>query len=746
MADGGSGAVSVSGGRVEAMGLALFAHGPVPMLLYDPATLGIVEANPAAQRQYGWSVDEFPRLTLLDLRLPAEAPLGLGRMPRDEEGRVAGGPYHHRRRDGTLLEVEVHVQDLELDGRPLRLAIVHDVTERRRAQQRERFLSEVSTLLAGSLDLQRTLGAIAQLAIAHLADGCAVHLRASSRAPDAPDALALLTVASRDPAKAALLRGLERRAGGAAPETALVGPAAALRSGRARLYQAGPGTDELPPLWRRLGIHSALCVPLGAAGEPFGVLSFASLTDGRHFDHADLATAQELAHHAALALEGVRLYDDERTARRLAERHAARTARLQALTAALAGALTPEDVTGVVVTEGIAALGALAGSVALVADDGASLEIVQATGYEPAVVAAFRRMPLSAPLPLCDAVRAGATVWMPTPAERDARYPHLAGLRRPGYGGAIAAVPLAVEGRVLGALGLNFADDGRLDDDDRRFVETLAQQCAQALERARLYAAERRARAVIEAARLEAEAANRTKTEFLAVMSHELRTPLNAIAGYVELLEMELRGPLTAAQREDLSRIRRNQRHLLGLINDVLNFAKLETGTVRYELADVPLREAIDAVEPLIAPQLAQRGLRYSVAPVADDATVRADRDKLQQILLNLLSNAVKFTEPGGEVQVSAEAAGAVARLHVCDTGCGIPAERQASVFDPFVQLDQRLTRPHEGTGLGLAISRDLARAMDGELTVVSEVGAGSTFTVTLPRGRAEEQALGTGH
>ena len=733
MADGGADATCVSGGRMEAMGLALFAHGPVPMLLYDPATLDILEANPAAQRQYGWSADEFPRLTLLDLRLPAETPLGLGRMPRDEEGRVAGGPYHHRRRDGTLIEVEVHVQDLELDGRPTRLAIVHDVTERQRAQQRERFLSEVSTLLAGSLDLQRTLGAIAQLAIAHLADGCAVHLRAPARAPDA---LALLTVASRDPAKAALLRRLERRAAGAAREASPAGPAAALRSGRARLYQAGPGTDELPPLWRRLGIHSALCVPLAAAGEPFGVLSFASLTDGRHFDRADLATAQELAHHAALALEGVRLYDDERTARRLAERHAARTARLQALTAALAGSLTPEEVTGVVVTEGIAALGAVAGSVALVADDGASLEIVQATGYDPAVVAAFRRMPISAPLPLCDAVRAGATMWMPTPAERDARYPHLAGLRRPGSGGAIAAVPLAAEGRVLGALGLNFADDGRLQEDDRRFVETLAQQCAQALERARLYAAERRARAVIEAARLEAEAANRTKTEFLAVMSHELRTPLNAIAGYVELLEMELRGPLSAAQREDLSRIRRNQRHLLGLINDVLNFAKLETGTVRYELADVPLREAVEAVEPFIAPQLAQRGLRFSVAPLVDDTTVRADRDKLQQILLNLLSNAVKFTEPGGEVHVSAEAAGAVARLHVRDTGCGIPAERQASVFDPFVQLDQRLTRPHEGTGLGLAISRDLARAMDGELTVASEVGVGSTFTVTLPRGQ----------
>jgi signal transduction histidine kinase len=298
----------------------------------------------------------------------------------------------------------------------------------------------------------------------------------------------------------------------------------------------------------------------------------------------------------------------------------------------------------------------------------------------------------------------------------------------------MAAVPLVVEGRVLGGMGLNFPHGQPLDEDDRAFVVTLAHQCAQALERARLYAAERRARSAIEAARLEAEAANRTKTEFLAVMSHELRTPLNAIAGYVELLEMGLRGPLTDAQREDLSRIRRNQRHLLGLINDVLNFAKLETGNVRYEITDVPLREAVEAVEPLIAPQLRQRELRFASA-VGDGVVARADRDKLQQILLNLLSNAVKFTEPGGEVHVEAEADGHVARLRVRDTGCGIPRERQASVFDPFVQLDQRLTRTSEGTGLGLAISRDLARAMDGDLTVASEVGVGSVFTLTLPSG-----------
>jgi PAS domain S-box-containing protein len=728
---GGTSGVGASPSSGAAAGAALFAHGPVPMLLFDPATLDIVDANAAAQRHYGYGHDEFTRLTLRDLRLPGEAPSGLGQMPREPDGRVVGGPFHHRRRDGAMLEVEVHVQDLEADGRPLRLAILRDVTARRRGEQRERFLSAVSSVLAGSLDRQRTLERIADLAVTHLADGCAVHLHDPARGPDG---LALLTVASRDPERAALLRELERRAADG-DGTSAPGPAAALRSGRARLYQLGGADDGLPPAWRQLGIHSALCVPLAASGTPFGVVSLASLTAGRQLDEADLAMAEELAHHAALALESARLYDAERTARRLAERLAERTARLQALTAALAGALSPEDVTTVVVTMGIAALGARAGSIALLAEDGLTLEIVQATGYDPATVAAFRRMRLDAPLPLCDAVRNGCTVWLPTLAERDARYPHLASLRSAERGGALAAVPLVVEGRALGALGLNFHTGDALEEDDRSFVQTLAHQCAQALERSRLYAAERRARAAIEAARLEAEAANRTKTEFLAIMSHELRTPLNAIAGYVELLEMGLRGPLTEAQRQDLSRIQRAQRHLLGLINDVLNFAKLETGNVRYDITDVTLREAIEAVEPLIAPQLAQRGLRFALTGCTDGVTVRADRDKLQQILLNLLSNAVKFTERGGAVEVSGEAEGAVARLRVRDTGGGIPPERQASVFEPFVQLDQRLTRTSEGTGLGLAISRDLARAMDGDLTVESEVGVGSVFTVTLPRG-----------
>ena len=248
-----------------------------------------------------------------------------------------------------------------------------------------------------------------------------------------------------------------------------------------------------------------------------------------------------------------------------------------------------------------------------------------------------------------------------------------------------------------------------------------------------------------EAARAEAEAANRAKAEFLAVMSHELRTPLNAIGGYAELMEMGIRGPVTDQQREDLGRIQRSQRHLLGLIAGVLDYSRVEAGAVTYRLADVPVTEAVAEAEALVAPQLRAKGLGYAWSGAAPGLAVRADREKLQQVLLNLLGNAVKFTDARdgvpGRIEVSCTlaeggggaAAGGRVRLHVRDTGAGIAADELERVFEPFVQADQRLTRPHAGVGLGLAISRDLARGMGGDLTAESTPGVGSTFTLTLP-------------
>jgi signal transduction histidine kinase len=243
------------------------------------------------------------------------------------------------------------------------------------------------------------------------------------------------------------------------------------------------------------------------------------------------------------------------------------------------------------------------------------------------------------------------------------------------------------------------------------------------------------------AARAEAETANRSKSEFLAIMSHELRTPLNAIDGYAELLEMGVHGPLNEAQREHVARIRRSERHLLGLINGVLNFSRIEAGAVSYAYENVPLHEIIAVCEALTAPQRRARDLEFRLEGCIPDLQVRADPDKVQQILLNLLSNAIKYTAPKGRIQVSCSADGDTVSLAVFDTGRGIAPDQLPKIFDPFVQVDSRYTRSEEGVGLGLAISRDLARAQGGDLTVVSEVGVGSTFTLTLPRSRAESRA-----
>jgi PAS domain S-box-containing protein len=232
-----------------------------------------------------------------------------------------------------------------------------------------------------------------------------------------------------------------------------------------------------------------------------------------------------------------------------------------------------------------------------------------------------------------------------------------------------------------------------------------------------------------------AEAANQAKSDFLANMSHELRTPLNAIGGYVQLLELGIHGPVTEAQLEALGRVQRSQQHLLSLINDILNFAKLDAGRVEYKSEDVRIADIVADIMPMIEPQLASKGLTYEVQ-VAVDLVVVADRDKLQQVLLNLLSNAVKFTEPGGRITVDTATGSDVAYLRVSDTGCGIPRDQQESVFDPFVQVPRGREIAVEGTGLGLAISRDLARGMGGDLRVRSTPEVGSTFTVTLPHSR----------
>jgi PAS domain S-box-containing protein len=339
-------------------------------------------------------------------------------------------------------------------------------------------------------------------------------------------------------------------------------------------------------------------------------------------------------------------------------------------------------------------------------------------------------------------------------------------------------VPLTARGRVLGALTLVHAESGRAyTPADLALAEELARRAAVAMDNARLYTETEEARIQLEQqtgeleeaqaememghdelqraneelaertreaerAREAADEANAAKSAFLATMSHELRTPLNAIAGYTQLIEMGIHGPVSDAQREALDKIHRNQTHLLGLINDVLNFARIEAGQVKYELNDVPLNATLAAVEPLVEPQLRGKGLRYRYRGGDPSVTVRADRERMEQVVLNLLSNAVKFTDRGGEVELWWEAGDGAAQVHVRDTGRGIPPDKLEAIFEPFVQVDPALTRSAEGTGLGLAISRDLARAMKGDLTARSAPGEGSTFTLTLPTGQPAADSI----
>lgn len=247
-------------------------------------------------------------------------------------------------------------------------------------------------------------------------------------------------------------------------------------------------------------------------------------------------------------------------------------------------------------------------------------------------------------------------------------------------------------------------------------------------------------------ARLEAEAASRAKSDFLAIMSHELRTPLNAILGYSELMALGISGELNDKLREQIGRIRWSAKHLLGLVNDLLDLAKVEAGRLSVANAPARLSAAIAAALPLIQPQAEAKRLTLAVTPDTDQVpSYIGDEERVRQILVILLSNAVKWTEAGGTITVEGavttapdpgarlQPRNAHIRLTVTDTGDGISPDKLRAIFEPFVQAESGLTREREGSGLGLTIGLRLARAMGGDLTVESTMGKGSSFTLWLP-------------
>ena len=446
----------------------------------------------------------------------------------------------------------------------------------------------------------------------------------------------------------------------------------------------------------------------------------------RSLEEANVGLHQALAEAREATARASDAERRERVARERAEQ-------LQQLTAALSIAATSDAVAEAAIERAQIAFERAAGVVlGRRNDERGTLDLVRATDMSPEVFEQWRHIPLGTQAPLTDVCRSGTPIFLESPDDWKQRYPALMSVVEQNPHRAQMIAPLIVAGRSIGALGIAFRDERRFTEDEREFLLQVAGQCAVALERARLYEAESRARTM-------AENANRSKGDFLAAMSHELRTPLNAIAGHTDLLMMDLYGPISVEQRDALARVKRAQQHLLSVIDDLLSFARLERGKVDFHLTRVAVRDVLDDIAPMIGPQVAAKSLTYEASLPEADLVVTADRGKFAQIVLNLITNAVKFTPAGGRIKVEAcnrdteSGHREFVEITVTDDGVGIPPEKLEAVFDPFVQLDTSPSHRHEGTGLGLAISRDLARGMGGDLSVRSVPGKSTTFTLSLP-------------
>jgi signal transduction histidine kinase len=302
--------------------------------------------------------------------------------------------------------------------------------------------------------------------------------------------------------------------------------------------------------------------------------------------------------------------------------------------------------------------------------------------------------------------------------------------------GAYVGVPLVMEdGQAIGSFCAIDIKARRWTPVEIEVLTELAASAKREIELRIVSRTERAARLAAETEKRAAEDANRSKSAFLAMMSHELRTPLNAIGGYADLIDFGVHGPVTPAQSDALARIKNSATHLLGLINSVLDFARVEAGQIQYRSVPIALESLLRETEAMVIPQMMQKNLRYKNEGCDPALVVLADEEKVKQVVLNLLTNSIKFTEPGGEICVSCGAAGPTSGfVRVEDTGTGIELSKLESIFEPFVQVGPPRGGGNDGVGLGLAISRAFARNMGGNLVAESTLGVGTAMTLILPR------------
>jgi signal transduction histidine kinase len=484
-----------------------------------------------------------------------------------------------------------------------------------------------------------------------------------------------------------------------------------------------PGSREYA---RLLGHRTLLAVPMLREGQPIGSMSVLR-AEVRPFSEQQIELVKTFADQAVIAIENVRLFQELQARTAELTRSVGELEALGEVGRAISSTLDLETVLATVVSRANELAGADGGAIFSI-DEPTQVFRLRATVQYPDEFTALLR---TTPLVYGEGAvgRAAMTrepVQVPDVTDADAYSSRVRdALVAAGYR-SLLAVPLVSEDEVVGALVVNRRLAGQFPARTVELLRTFATQSALAIQNARLFHE-------IEDKSRQLEVANQHKSEFLASVSHELRTPLNAIIGFSEVMLERMFGDLNDKQEEYLNDILSSGRHLLSLINDILDLAKIEAGRMELEPTDFHLPQAIDNALVLVRERAIRRGI--ALEPWIDPrlGQIRGDERKIKQVLVNLLSNAVKFTPEGGRVEVRAVLADGTAEISVADTGVGIAPEDQEAVFEEFRQVGSDYARKHEGTGLGLALARRFVELHGGTIWVKSQVGQGSTFTFTIP-------------
>ena len=483
--------------------------------------------------------------------------------------------------------------------------------------------------------------------------------------------------------------------------------------------------DEFPDAIRGR-VRTALAMPLLREGVSIGVIQVIR-AEARPLSDKQIALLKTFADQAVIAIENVRLFQELQARTRELARSVDELKALGEVGRAVSSTLDVETVLNTIVARANELAGADGCTIYEYDENVDEFRLRAAYNYDARFVEAIRALP----------PRKGEGVMGRTAETREPM--QIADIANPGaYQGrlrdvligagyrALLSVPLVREDEIIGSLSLTRKQPGEFPNEVVELLRTFATQSALAIQNARLFQE-------LEEKSRQLEVANRHKSEFLASMSHELRTPLNAVIGFSEVLLERMFGEINDKQDEYLQDILSSGRHLLSLINDILDLAKIEAGRMELEIADFHLPQAIDNSITLVRERAVRRAITLDVGVDPQLGEIKGDERKVKQVLLNLLSNAIKFTPEGGRVEVHAGLANGVAEISVTDTGVGIAPEDHEAVFEEFRQVGNDYAKKHEGTGLGLTLSRRFVELHGGKIWVKSQLGQGSTFTFTLP-------------